>query len=134
VQFPWQTTLGANLAGRQGYPIPYYYRFGARRVLVEDLGAKRLPNMMELDLRLAKAFKFGPMGFELAAEGFNITNNRTILQRNNRLYKSANTSNCSAKDASGNPLPPNLCTVGPGNATDEIMSPRIFRLAAKLSF
>jgi carboxypeptidase family protein len=116
VQFPWQTTLGANLTGREGYPIPYYYRISGRRILMEDLGATRLPNMMELDLRLAKTFKVGPAGFEIAAEGFNITNNRTVLQRNNRIYRSLNTPN------------------GPANAIDEVMSPRIFRLAAKVFF
>jgi carboxypeptidase family protein len=113
---PWQLTAGANLTGREGYPIPYYYRISGRRILMEDLGATRNPNMMELDLRLAKSFKVGPTGFEIAAEGFNITNNRTVLQRNNRIYRSLNTPN------------------GPANAIDEVMSPRIFRLAAKFFF
>jgi hypothetical protein len=116
LQLPWTSTFGANLAGREGYPVPYYYRLGARRILMEDLGATRNPNMMELDLRLAKAIKVGPVALEIAGEGFNILNNRTILQRNNRIYKSLNTTNA------------------PANAIDEVMSPRIFRLAAKLSF
>ncbi|HEY3054012.1 MAG TPA: TonB-dependent receptor [Thermoanaerobaculia bacterium] len=116
LQLPWTTTLGANLTGREGYPVPYYYRISGRRVLMEDLGSTRNPNMMELDMRLGKDFKFGPVGFQLAAEGFNITNNRTVLQRNNRIYRSLNTKNAA------------------GNSIEEIMSPRIFRLAAKLSF
>ena len=81
-----------------------------------ELGSRRNPNMMELDLRLAKSVKFGPAGFELALEGFNITNNRTVLQRNNRLYSRLATVNAK------------------GNAIEEIMSPRIFRVAAKLFF
>ena len=116
VQFPWALTFGGTLTGREGYPIPYYYRVGTRRILMEDLGTTRNPNMMELDLRLAKAVKVGPVGLEVAAEGFNITNNRTILQRNNRIYRKLGTLNA------------------PGNAIDEVMSPRIFRLAAKLFF
>jgi hypothetical protein len=116
VQLPWQTTLGANLTGREGYPVPFYYRISGRRVLIEDLGSRRNPNMMELDMRLAKDFKVGPVGLQIAAEGFNITNNRTVLQRNNRLYRSLGTPNAA------------------GNSIEEIMSPRIFRLAAKLSF
>jgi len=116
VQFPWAIALGANLTGREGYPIPYYYRVGARRILMEDLGTTRNPHMMELDLRLAKDVKVGPVGFELAAEGFNITNSRTVLQRNNRLYRSVGKVNAK------------------GNAIEEVMSPRIFRLAAKLFF
>jgi hypothetical protein len=116
VQFPWAFTFGANLTGREGYPIPYYYRVGTRRILMEDLGTTRNPSMMELDLRLAKAVKVGPVGLELAAEGFNITNSRTVLQRNNRIYRALGKVNA------------------PGNAIDEVMSPRIFRLAAKLFF
>ena len=116
VQFPWALTFGANLVGREGYPIPFYYRISGRRVLMEELGSRRNPNMMELDLRLAKSVKFGPAGFELALEGFNITNNRTVLQRNNRLYSRLATVNAK------------------GNAIEEIMSPRIFRVAAKLFF
>jgi hypothetical protein len=116
VQFPWALTFGANLVGREGYPIPFYYRISGRRVLMENLGSRRNPNMMELDLRLAKAIKFGPAGFELALEGFNITNNRTVLQRNNRIYTRLGTLNAK------------------GNAIEEIMSPRIFRVAAKLFF
>ena len=116
VQFPWQTTLGANLTGRQGYPVPYYYRISGRRVLIDNVDSTRNPNMMELDLRLAKAIKVGPVALEVAGEGFNITNNRTILQRNNRLYRSLGKVNAK------------------GNAIEEVMSPRIFRLAAKLSF
>ena len=85
-------------------------------VLMEDLGTTRNPNMMELDLRLAKDIKIGPAGFEVAMEGFNITNTRTVLQRNNRIYRSLGTLNAK------------------GNAIEEVMSPRIFRLAAKLFF
>ncbi|MGZ5475011.1 MAG: hypothetical protein ACXW29_00845 [Thermoanaerobaculia bacterium] len=106
----------ANLHWIEGYPIPYYYRIGARRILIEDLGKTRVPNMMELDLRLAKDVSFGPIKMGIAAEGFNITNNRTILQRNNRIYRSLNTPNATADNV------------------EEIMSPRIFRLSAKLSF
>jgi hypothetical protein len=116
VQFPWAITFGANLMGREGYPIPYYYRISGRRILMQDLGGTRNPNMMELDLRLAKDVKVGPLGLELAAEGFNIINNRTVLQRNNRIYRSLNTRNAK------------------GNAIEEVMSPRIFRLAAKVFF
>ena len=116
MQFPWQMTLGANLTGREGYPVPYYYRLSPKRILVQDIGTTRNPNMMEVDLRLAKVVKVGPVGLEVAAEGFNLTNNRTVLQRNNRLYRSLNKPNAK------------------GNAIEEVMSPRIFRLAAKLSF
>jgi hypothetical protein len=115
-QLPWALSLGANVTGREGYPIPYYYRIGARRILIENLGDSRVPNLMELDLRLAKDFAFGPIKMGIAAEGFNIMNNRTILQRNNRIYRALNTPNATA------------------NAIEEIMSPRIFRLSAKLSF
>ncbi len=116
VQLPWAFHLGASITGREGYPVPYYYRISGRRILMEDIGKTRNPNLMEIDLRLAKDVKVGPVGLEVAMEGFNVNNNRTILQRNNRIYRSLNKRN------------------GTANNIDEVMSPRIFRLAAKLFF
>jgi hypothetical protein len=122
VQLPWQMTFGANVLGRQGYPIPYYYRvnnkdgIGNKQVLVDDVDSVRLPMLFELDVRLAKDFNVGPVGLQIAAEGFNVTNKRTVLQRETRAYRSLNNLN------------------KPGGRVREMQSPRIFRLFAKVSF
>ena len=110
------TWFSANLTGRQGYPIPYYVRInnhdglGSENVLVSGVDAQRLPQLRELDLRLAKDLTLGPATSTLAIEGFNITNERIALQRNPRLNQST------------------------GNHITEFQSPRTFRLSAKLSF
>jgi hypothetical protein len=115
-QLPWQFTVGANLTGRQGYPVPYYYRLGARRVLIQGVDDTRLPNEMDLDLRLAKEITIRRTGFTLAVEGFNMLNDRTVLQRNNRVFRALNTPNALS------------------NAIEELQSPRIFRLSARMAF
>ncbi len=115
-QLPWQMSVSANLTGRQGYPIPYYVRInnhdglGSKNVIVSGVDAQRLPQLRELDLRLAKDIAFGPTTTTLAIEGFNITDERIVLQRNPRLNQTT------------------------GNHITEFQSPRIFRVSAKLAF
>ena len=119
-QFPWQIALGANLTGRQGYPIPYYVRAGSKRILLDGVDADRQPNQMELDLRLAKDFTFaGRGGLTVALEGFNITNNRPILQREPRLWTQSRGT---------------VSRFGSANNVTEVQVPRIFRVSAKVSF
>jgi Carboxypeptidase regulatory-like domain len=119
-QFPWQISASANLTGRQGYPIPYYVRAGSKRILLDGVDPEREPNQMELDLRLAKDFSLmGRGGFQIAAEGFNITNNRPVLQRQPRLYTLSRGK---------------LSPFGTANHITEVQVPRIFRVSAKISF
>jgi hypothetical protein len=119
-QFPWQVSVGANLTGREGYPIPYYVRAGSKRILLDGVDAGREPDQMELDLRLAKDITLpGRGGVTLAVEGFNITNNRPVLQRQPRLYT-----------LSGG----TVGKFGTANRITEVQVPRVFRVSAKVSF
>jgi len=126
-QFPYQISVGANLTGREGYPTPYYARNGARRILIQDIDGTRLPTMTQFDLRLAKDVTFaGRFGVNFALEGFNMMNKRTILQRNNRIYRSI------SQGASGNFT--GTLNTPVNDAVVEVQSPRIFRLSARVSF
>lgn len=113
-----ETSLGFNLTGRQGYPIPYVHRVsvstGFKPVLVtDDIDEYRLPNLMNLDLRLAKDLRFGPVGFTVSADVFNVLNRNTELQRNV-------TSNSAFRTQQ--------------NRITELLSPRVFRLGARFTF
>ena len=113
-----ETSLGFNLTGRQGYPVPYIHRVsvstGFKPVLVaDDIDEHRLPNLMNLDLRLAKDLRFGPVGFTVSADVFNVLNRNTELQRNV-------TSNSAFRTQQ--------------NRIFELLSPRVIRLGARLTF
>jgi hypothetical protein len=115
-QIPFiETSLGFNLTGREGYPIPYIYRYvgneGPKAVLAGDVDAYRLPNIMNLDLRLAKDIRFGPAGLTLSVDLFNALNENTELQRNVDILR----------------------TSGQHRIT-EVLSPRVFRVGARLTF
>jgi hypothetical protein len=121
-----ETSLGFNLTGRQGYPELYVHRdFIAypdeatfKQVLVTDSPTSvRNKNLTNLDLRLAKDFRFfHSAGFTISADVFNVMNSNTILQRNTRLWRGATTRNPQAANIS------------------EIQSPRVFRLGARFTF
>ncbi len=113
-----ETTLGFNLTGRQGYPIPYIHRSGyvaSEQVykylfVSEDPTEFRHDDIHELDLRLAKDFRFSQFGVTLAADVFNVLDAQPVLQRNTRLG------------------------IASGNRITELQSPRVIRLGARLTF
>lgn len=115
-----ETSLGFNLSGRQGYPIPYIVRSpylateqAYKYVLVpEDPTEYRHEDVHNLDLRLAKDFRFGGIGTTFSVDMFNVLNAQPVLQRNTRLG-----SNFAA-----------------GNRITELQSPRVFRVGARLTF
>jgi hypothetical protein len=111
-----ETSLGFNLTGREGYPIPYILRYnsseGGKNVLVGDIDEYRLPNVHNLDLRLAKDLRFGPAGITLSVDMFNVLNSNTILQRNMDYRRTTSTQ----------------------HQVTEVLSPRVFRLGARLTF
>jgi hypothetical protein len=120
LQLPWQFSLGASATGRQGYPVPYVVRVntgpntqggqGFKQVLVADVDEFRLPDITNIDLRLAKDFHFSGVGLTLAVDAFNVTDQRTVLQRSTRL------------------------NIASTNRITELQSPRVFRLGARLTF
>lgn len=134
-QFPWQISLGANLTGRQGYPIPYYVRIGSKRILFDAVDAKREPNQSELDLRLAKDVTLlGKTGFTIAAEAFNIANNRPVLQRQPRAFNGSVVTSTDPVTGANTQEFQITAPFGTANHITEIQVPRIFRLSAKVSF
>ncbi len=119
-----ETNFGANLTGRQGYVIPYVFRVFAPNEAGTGAGSFvfplaensitqfRLPNPIELDLRLAKDLRvYRGAGLTLSVDAFNVLDRRTILQRDvRRLSLSAS------------------------NQISELQSPRVFRLGARFNF
>jgi hypothetical protein len=113
-----ETSFGFNLNGRQGYPDPYVYRVSAgaegfKNLLAEpNVDTFRNSNVTELDLRLAKELRISRVGLTLSVDGFNMLNSNTILQRDlTRLNGSS-----------------------AANHVTEVLSPRVFRIGARLSF
>jgi hypothetical protein len=125
-QLPWRLSAAANLTGRQGYPIPYYVRAGSKRILLDAVDGKREPNQLELDLRLAKQITLaGKSELTVAAEAFNVTNNRPVLQRQPGLYSK------SVDPETGEITYP---AFEAANRITEVQVPRVFRVSAKVSF
>jgi hypothetical protein len=123
VQLPADFSIGANVSGREGYPTPYYHRAnvgdgrGSKNYLIDGVDGTRLDDIMILDLRLGKEFRFmDRVGLNLSIDAFNVFDDRTILQREARLYAGATTPNAAA------------------NRIREILSPRVFRVGARLTF
>ena len=116
VQLPWELELSGAVFGRQGQIEPQFIgvtagRDGTLNVLATPkVDALRYNDVWDLDLRLAKTVKLGPTGVTLSAEGFNLFNSGTVLQRNRQVSSASY----------GQIL--------------EILSPRIFRFGARLSF
>jgi hypothetical protein len=116
-QIPFvEATLGFNLTGREGYPIPYIARIGsaegAKNVLVDDVDTHRMPNITNLDLRVAKDLRLGPAGLTLSVDVFNVLNADTVLQRNLDYRR----------------------TTTQQHRITEILSPRVFRVGARVTF
>jgi len=118
---PWGFNLAASLTGRQGYPIRYGRRIfrdtladtpglGIVVPVTSDVDRFRYPDIHTLDLRVAKDFHFSDLGLTLSADVFNALNQSYVLQRQGVLGGSK------------------------GDHVQEILSPRVLRLGARLSF
>ncbi|MGZ5441740.1 MAG: carboxypeptidase regulatory-like domain-containing protein [Thermoanaerobaculia bacterium] len=112
-----ETSLGFSLNGRQGYPVPYVHRVYVaseaiyKQVLpTEDVDTYRLPDIHNLDLRLAKDLRFRGLGLTVSADVFNVLNENTELQRFTRLNNVRK------------------------NEITETQSPRVFRVGARFTF
>ncbi|HKH49533.1 MAG TPA: TonB-dependent receptor [Thermoanaerobaculia bacterium] len=117
----WGFSVAANLTGREGYPLRYARRIvrdtivdaaglGIDVPVVADPDAYRYPDVHILDLRVEKEFSLSDLGLTLGVDVFNALNESYVLQRQGLLTKN--------------------------NADHvlEIVSPRVFRLGARLSF
>jgi hypothetical protein len=125
-----EANFGLNFTMRQGYPVLYAHQvyleediLGVSKavipgnVLVSDVTEHRLPNPYSLDLRLAKDFRFQGVGVELSVDAFNVTNERTILQRDADIINRNNGRRRAA-----------------ANRIREFQSPRVFRVGARFTF
>ena len=121
-----ETSLGFNINSREGYSLPYVWVVrgsageGSKSLIAgDDVDAFRNETVTEVDLRLAKEFRFRGVGLTLSIDGFNILNSNTVLQRN------VTSLNASAGSTALSPV---------SNRITEVLSPRVFRLGARLSF
>jgi hypothetical protein len=112
VQLPYDFNLAANMLGRQGFPFPASILTpnranggGTAQVLLDPMGDVRYDNMMTVDLRLDRTFRFGSVTVIPALDAFNLTNSNTVLAQN-RQQAAAN-----ANVISGI-MPPRVARVG----------------------
>ena len=123
VQLPFALNFGAAITAREGYVLPYYRRVNNRDglgnlnvMVVPEFGSERLPNMMNVDFRLGRDFQVSDLGvLKLSLDLFNATNERTVLWRDNRMY------NADGADSDNNWI-------------EQLQSPRVWRLGARVSF
>lgn len=121
-QGAWGLNYSASVQGREGYPIPFYHRVssdGTRKSVlalesIED--SPRLDNIFQLDARISREIKVGGVGVTFSVDAFNLTNERTTIQREHRLFTSATRPDPRA------------------DQIEELQSPRVFRVGARLSF
>ncbi len=117
---PWGFNVAANLTGRQGYPVRYVQRIF--RTTISDNAAAgldvpvdsspdafRYPDIHVVNLRVEKEFSFSQVGLNLGLDVFNALNESYVLQRQGVLGRSN----------SGYVL--------------EVLSPRVFRLGARVT-
>ena len=129
---PWGFNLGAEITARQGYAVPYNVAFdpgdaiGARNVLVvDDVERFRNDDILVVNARIEKEFNLGDFALTLSLDGFNLTNEATVLQRDSVIA-----------GESINVVTGERVAVGSrsGDFVREVLNPRIFRLGARLSF
>jgi len=139
-----ETSFGFNVNSRQGYSLPYSWGVstseGLKHLLVPtDVDSFRNQNVTEVDVRLAKELKLSHVGLTLSIDGFNMLNSNTILQRVVSGRNSAQDLNRSGGASGQCKVVNNVtdCTAalnGSANHVSEVLSPRVFRLGARLSF
>jgi hypothetical protein len=122
---PFKLMFGAAVIGREGYILPYYRRINNRDgvgnktiMVVDEFGTNRLPDLFNLDLRVARDFgiPYGGATLNLSIDLFNVTNERIVLWRDDRLYT-----------ADGPDLSEN-------NKIEQLQSPRVWRFGARVRF
>jgi hypothetical protein len=117
---PWGFNAALNLTGREGYPVPYFRRIAGDRAaenfafirpsVNNEPDEFRLDDIHVVDARVEKEFAFSDFGLTVGLDVFNLFNKSYILQRQHRLG------------------------ISTADNVNEIISPRILRLGARLSF
>jgi hypothetical protein len=145
-----ETSFGFNLNERQGYANPYVANVstvantgasaeGTKALLASSaVDSFRNDNVRELDLRLAKDIRIQRVGLTLSIDLFNALNAQTVLQRDLSSLCVTSVARINATpsrncDFTGNSsFPSNQTAVS--NHVVEVLSPRVYRLGARLSF
>jgi hypothetical protein len=143
-----ETSVGFNLNGRQGYADPYAAIIRTATIAAGGSGegskvllapasvqSFRNDDVKELDFRFAKDIRISRLGLTLSVDLFNALNAQTILQRNTGSLCSVSQANLQATpqiQCTNSASPNNLTTTS--NRVAETLSPRVFRLGARLSF
>ncbi len=121
---PWGFNLGASVDGREGYISPPYVRAGADLVgrrniqLTSDIGEFRHDDVIVFNGHLDKDIRFGETSLTLSLDGFNLTGENVILQRQRNAFSTLETAN--GEEVSYYSI--------------EALSPRVFRVGATLRF
>ena len=130
VQLPLGIQAGANFFGRQGFPVIYSIqaithdtRGNMPSIQIGQVGAYRLPDVFELDLKVEKAFRLGPsIMVSPTIDCFNVANSHTVLQRDG-FVGTYDLKRSTAFRQQGN-----------FNEPIELLSSRAFRGGVRLSF
>src|SRR5439155_10039690 len=115
-QLPAEVEVGANIFARQGYVEPLILQTSAgrdgrvRALATAQIDDNRYPNLLDLDLRVAKTVSIQRAKFIVSGDLFNALNSGTVLQRTRNLQS------------------------GAFGAINEIIAPRILRLGVKFQF
>jgi hypothetical protein len=129
VQLPAGFDLSGALFSRQGgsYPVSLILPAGVdgslRALATPEHDTLRLDNVYNVDLRLAKAIRFGGSSLTLSAEWFNVLNNDVVLSRSRFASSSVFVATSQGADPAN----------GRGRI-EEVIAPSIFRLGARFSF
>ncbi len=111
---PWGFNVAAAVTGREGYPSPPVFRAprgDPGRVLAQTtstIDEFRNDDIVLFDARVEKEFQLGDVSLLFGIDGFNLTNENYILQRDRRL------------------------DLGSANVVRERVSPRVVRLGLTL--
>jgi hypothetical protein len=134
---PWGFNVAANINGREGYPLPYNSQVTpddgiTRNVLtLTDVETARNDDVFVFNARIEKEFTFSDWGITLSVDGFNLLNNNSVLQRETNMRSflvPVDDPTCGGNLAD--------CGTGQtqGDFVREIVSPRVFRVGARINF
>ncbi|MBY0495782.1 MAG: TonB-dependent receptor [Cyanobacteria bacterium] len=89
VQLPYDFNLAANMLGRQGFPFPQSILTpnranggGQAQVQLDPMGTVRYDNLVTVDFRLDRTFRFNTVTLVPALDLFNLTNSNTVIAQN----------------------------------------------------
>jgi hypothetical protein len=130
----WGFNVAAALNGHEGYAQTYFVRNAKRAgfgnstntnvMAVNNPDDYTLDDVHVLDLRLEKEFKFDRIGLTVGVDVFNALNENTVLQRQRRISADNLGGGSSSSDVG----------VSTADHVYEVLSPRIFRIGATISF